>query len=431
MLKSASYVTLALAGLIAIGHTATAQTAPADATTTPSEELTDNDWRTMSREERRERGRRRALRNYEPDGRQPSLDRLDHYLAVFAKSTVYDPRYYRFDVKATHVEGTTGTVRLTGDAYHAHYKRGIEDALRGLGFNVENQITALPTPEIVATTPYAVSTTIAATVRSEPRRNAEQLNSVGLGGVLRVLRPASESDVSSSAGAMGRRAPGADRLAPDTWQDWMLVQTMDGYLGFARKADLKFTKEYRLPDGVVKAPVRLDNGTTVPAGAFVYARGDNGWKLHSGEALPDSISVTSLRASFTAEDIEKLLEPFMQTEYVWGGVTDAGIDCSGFSQFFTRAHGVMIPRDAVQQANTGLIVAWGRDVQTQAQPGDLIFYANDNGRIGHVSISLGNGRIIHSIGRGVQFGDLSEDVSEDEVDNYDGRVLFARRVLAR
>ncbi len=409
----------------------TTSTVAADPRDTSTDFLSDDDWRALPREERRARSRRSMIARFEPDGSSPTLERLPAYVAKFAELNVYDPRHYLYKVTASPVAGTTGSVILEGEVYPRNYKHGIEETLTELGFNiVENNIEALPA-ETLDTKPYGISTTNAATLRREPRARAEQVNSVAMGGLIRVLRTGTDADV-STASSSSRRAPNAEALQTDKPSDWVLAQTMEGYLGFARKSDFELVDDYTLPDGILKFPVTIDNeGTSFPAGVFVYVDGTNGWQLYGGKKLPASARVTDLRPDYTAEEIEELMKPFMGTKYVWGGVTNEGIDCSGFSQFFMRTSGVMIPRDAVQQATTGFIVAWGEDVLKKALPGDLVFFANDGGRISHVAISLGGPRIIHSSGRDVHLQRLDESRGEDSDETYGGRVLFARRVLAR
>lgn len=403
----------------------------ADEQDTSTDFLSDDGWRALSREQRRERARRAMIARYVPDGSQPSVDQLDRYVEKFGTITVYDPRHYLYEVRAEHVAGTTGSVRLMGEVYPHHYRHGVQDALESLGFNVvENQIAALPALD-AGVKPYAVSTTTVATLRREPRRRSEQVNSVPMGGFIRVLRTAAAEDVTTGSSS-SRRAPGGDQLSADEPGDWILAQTSEGYLGFARKADFEMRDDYQLPDGVLKLPLVVKNvTTTVPAGTFVYGSPEAGWHLFDNTALPGEAQVADVRPQFTPEQIQELMEPFMGTRYVWGGVTDEGIDCSGFSQFFMRASGVMLPRDAVQQATTGLIVAWGEDVMEKALPGDLIFFANNSGRISHVAISLGGPRIIHSAGKGVHLARLDEPKDDDADETYGGRVLFARRVAAK
>ena len=97
---------------------------------------------------------------------------------------------------------------------------------------------------------------------------------------------------------------------------------------------------------------------------------------------------------FEKLSIEDVARSFLHAPYQWGGRTHAGIDCSGFSQAVMRQFGVSLPRDAWQQATEGTTV----DFLPAAQTGDLAFFDNDQGRITHVGIMLGNGQIIHASG---------------------------------
>jgi cell wall-associated NlpC family hydrolase len=77
--------------------------------------------------------------------------------------------------------------------------------------------------------------------------------------------------------------------------------------------------------------------------------------------------------------------------YLWGGMTERGIDCSGLVHMSFRAAGRIVPRDADQQEDAGLPVG-------EPSPGDLISYG-DAERADHVAFWLGKGRILHATAR--------------------------------
>ena len=88
---------------------------------------------------------------------------------------------------------------------------------------------------------------------------------------------------------------------------------------------------------------------------------------------------------------------YLGTPYLWGGMTERGIDCSGLIHMAWRRLGRLVPRDADQQAETA------RNVD-EPRYGDLAVYGRES--VTHIAFWLGDGRILHAAG--------SREVVEEE-----------------
>jgi cell wall-associated NlpC family hydrolase len=91
---------------------------------------------------------------------------------------------------------------------------------------------------------------------------------------------------------------------------------------------------------------------------------------------------------------------YLGAPYLWGGMSERGIDCSGLVHMAWRRLGRLVPRDAHEQALAGAPVE-------EPAPGDLAVYGDE--RVTHVAFWLGGGRILHAAGG-------REVVEEDEPD---------------
>jgi cell wall-associated NlpC family hydrolase len=91
------------------------------------------------------------------------------------------------------------------------------------------------------------------------------------------------------------------------------------------------------------------------------------------------------------DDPVSLARTFLGAPYEWGGMTEAGIDCSGLVHMAYRLAGRLVPRDSWQQEAAGEEVAAG-----DLRPGDLVTYGGE--RADHVAFWLGEGRVLHSRG---------------------------------
>jgi hypothetical protein len=95
-------------------------------------------------------------------------------------------------------------------------------------------------------------------------------------------------------------------------------------------------------------------------------------------------------ACLCGDDPLALARSFLGTPYEWGGLTAAGIDCSGLVHTAYRLSGRLVPRDSWQQEEAGAEVA-----EDELRPGDLLTYGRGD-RADHVAFWLGDGRILHS-----------------------------------
>ena len=80
---------------------------------------------------------------------------------------------------------------------------------------------------------------------------------------------------------------------------------------------------------------------------------------------------------------------YLGTPYLWGGMSERGIDCSGLVHMAWRRLGRLLPRDADQQEAAGRLV-------DEPKYGDLALYGRE--RITHIAFWLGDGRILHAAG---------------------------------
>ena len=171
----------------------------------------------------------------------------------------------------------------------------------------------------------------------------------------------------------------------------------------------------------------------IPWGAIVVREHDGRVRLPDGRrgAVRGDLMPLSERAGRFPADGEALVESalkWMGSPYIWGGVTPAGVDCSGLAQGTYRLHGWLLPRDADQQSRTGEAFEPGADFSA-CRPGDLLFFSETGVRVTHVTISMGGSRIVHaSLGNGgVGINDLLGDLEYER----ELRQLFvgARRIF--
>jgi len=140
-----------------------------------------------------------------------------------------------------------------------------------------------------------------------------------------------------------------------------------------------------------------------------------------------------------AQQILATAKTLIGTPYLWGGTSMKGVDCSGFTKTSFFLNGVILPRDASQQALIGepVDICEGDTVSLSKclknlQAGDLLFFAAAKGRavhprVTHTAIYMGNGEFIQSAGM-VRINSMVPS-TVDYADFQSRTLVSARRIL--
>ena len=326
------------------------------------------------------------------------IESIERVLAAIRTEFAVDPRTSIFDVDLVEDGDALVVVGATSEpaAAEALQRRiGVLEVERP----VRVEIARLPLEEVDE--PHAVCTSSVAPMLASPCVSDAHVSQTVLGHRLLVYRE------------YGR---------------WLQCRSSDGYLGWVHRGYLRRMSEARArawelgEDGVacvsLGAQLVAADGVGpigLPWGARVVDLRDGRVRLPGGEVgrvegelCPES----EQERRFPAEGsrVVATAERWVGAPYVWGGVTPAGVDCSGLVQAVYRTHGIELPRDSDQQAGVGAVVEPGRGFGA-LEPGDLLYFSEEAVRISHVAISVGGSRIVHAaIGNGgVGFNDLCGD----------------------
>ncbi len=116
--------------------------------------------------------------------------------------------------------------------------------------------------------------------------------------------------------------------------------------------------------------------------------------------------------------IVKTAEKYLGVRYRFGGSDPTGFDCSGYSSYVYKKHGLLIPHSAQQQFANGKRIGIKK-----AKPGDLVFFRTSGWKISHVAIYMGDYKFIHAPSRGkhVSYDDIRKEYWRKR---YAGTVTF-------
>ena len=316
----------------------------------------------------------------------------DKALADLKQRIAPDKRTAIWDVKATQqgrkwvLSGTVGTQAQKKAILAAMLKNGYS------GFT--DKITVLE-DGIPASRKWAQVKLSIATLRTEPKHSAEIATQGIMGAPVKVLQKA---------------------------DDWYRVQMADDYIAYVPESSLSFKTEAQMKawrkakryivtaydSRLVTQPHGDETVSDLVMGNILeYKASQGNWlKLATPDGRVgwvDAADVAELsqwsQQPFNATQIEKTARRMMGSSYLWGGTSTKVTDCSGLTKVSYLSNGIILQRDASQQALTGKIMKRGTDWR-QYETGDLLFFGNEKtGRVTHVGIYLRNGNYIHCSGQ--------------------------------
>lgn len=111
----------------------------------------------------------------------------------------------------------------------------------------------------------------------------------------------------------------------------------------------------------------------------------------------DKARIAAEKKDSLRQQMVKFALQFVGNPYVWGGTSlTNGADCSGFVMSVYANFGIGLPRVACDQANAGRRISI-----SEAKPGDLLFYQDKSGYVYHVTMYIGDGRVVEAANKRV------------------------------
>jgi len=283
---------------------------------------------------------------------------------------------------------------ISNDLAYNELRSGISERFPQLKFAVR----LLPDREKLGNEVWGVVYNSVGTMRAQPSHAAEIVSQALLGTPVRIF---------------------------DAKGDWKLIQTPDLYIGWINGSiqpmdDAVHRKYLSLPKLIVTAVATQSHKnpdvdsqpvSDLVAGDMLvfsekrsdfysvsYPDGRNAW-VAATDVLPVSDWLENIR--LTGESIVAIARKFVGVPYLWGGTSAKSVDCSGFVKSVYFMHGIILARDASQQARYGKLVDTAGDF-SKTEPGDLVFFGrrgdeqNPTESVVHVGIYIGNNRFIHA-----------------------------------
>ncbi len=340
----------------------------------------------------------------------------------FEQEKAIDKSEMVFEIEAIYKKGN---LILTGETDNLKLKTDLLTSLKSL--KPTDKITILP-DSTVGNHIFGLINLSVANLRAEPRHSSELITQALLGTPVKILKvkgswfkiQTPDKYISWVDGA------GISPITQKEFVEWKLSKRVifKGDNGFVYK-----TNSFKLPVSDVTMGDILDKtGQNSFAIQLRFPDGRTGFspiknwvdfKTFKTNTIPDTTTLKNMALQMNGRP------------YLWGGTSARAMDCSGFVKTLFFMNGLILPRDATQQARYGDPV----DTKTNFDnvvTGDLLFFgkaatANSTEKITHVALSLGKTEYINEAGRMKRnsFDPKSKDFSEYRKNSF----LRAKRVV--
>ncbi len=337
-------------------------------------------------------------------GDQQVKESFAQSLANIQKKYAPDLSLEVFDVR---LEKSGGRWRVSGEVTSARAAKAVRLLADSLLKNYENRLTLLPDPAL-GDSVYGIVKLSVAHLRRQPRHAAELVDQVILGRPVKLLKRQRswylvQTEYRYIGWMTGYSFHRTDSAGAQQWEKSPLyrVNTL-----FAEILSQPRANSPAISDAVMNATVKLLNRNKTWA-KVALPDGREGFIRRAYLSPVPKLDMNRL----SGEQITKTAKTLLGIPYLWGGNSAKACDCSGFTQNVFRANGILLPRDARQQAKDGSAIIPKKDF-SNVKPGDLLFFGPSEQKITHVGISLGGYDFIH------QDSDVHIDSFDSTATNY-------------
>lgn len=360
---------------------------------------------------------------------QPTADPETRYREIISqvkKEYAPDRRDKTFDVQAEEKEGQW---ILHGSTTEAAALEALKERIHQADKQAVVDVRMLPDTAQLGDRTWGVATLSSTSLRYGANYSAEMATQVPMGTPLRVLEKRSYwyRVITPEGYTAWTTTTGVARMNETEFQAWKDSRKAMVTTDFIQVLEQPQAGAATVSDAILGNILALKAQTNGQYQAVSLPDGRKGWILRSA-ITPYDKWLDSRNP--TASNILHTACHFNGYPYLWGGTTTKAVDCSGFTKTVYFLNGIILRRDASQQAKTGTEVEVTENFENLL-PGDLLFFgrkatAEKKESITHVGIYMGDQRFIHSASR-VKINSLNPNAD----DYYEGstNLVRVRRIL--